>query len=441
MNIFGRGMRKAMTQMVNANNDLFKALFGYLGNGFELKKDEYAELRTVDGYEKNADGFSIASKCANLFAKIPIEPYINDELTEQDPVKEYFDKGLTDFTYFEFKQAWEVAAMISGENMVYNRYFEAGNNVGGIMAFDNMPVHLTDIIGAGWRQPIKEYKINTNPNVVLPAENVWHTRIFTNLDYEMGANFRGLSPVKVAANVIRAQNAGMNILARSYERGAPPFMIVNKSLKTQKESVEYQNLIDKTYKNKFWNSRNNSKNTMLPMTVGGDVDVKSIGFSTIQDLDIVNVSKNGLRILCNIWCVPAQLFNSAEDSTYSNMKEATKAMYDNRIIPDIDRYLEGLNAITVPKYGIEYRANTSSIPALQENKKELMDWIAIAMTKGLLTGDEALVILGQEATGLPEMQTRYIDFNLRPLGDDNELIPTDEETKKFFKEQGIKIYK
>ena len=65
---------------------------------------------------------------------------------------------------------------------------------------------------------------------------------------------------------------------------------------------------------------------------------------------------------------PVVLLNNTESSTYNNVKEAKKALYQNCVIPELLKIQDELNRWLAPMYGdnicIEY--DFSVIPELQE---------------------------------------------------------------------------
>jgi hypothetical protein len=58
----------------------------------------------------------------------------------------------------------------------------------------------------------------------------------------------------------------------------------------------------------------------------------------------------------------------------------------------------------------------SEVECLQENKAEKVKWVSQMFTDGIITGDQYLEFMGEETTGLPEMQIRYTNVNRMPAG-------------------------
>jgi hypothetical protein len=94
------------------------------------------------------------------------------------------------------------------------------------------------------------------------------------------------------------------------------------------------------------------------------------------DLKLIENHVTQLRKFCNLWSVDSSLFNDPANKTFNNRKEATKALYNEAVLPVLNRFLTGLNIWLLPEwsrldnknYTIE--ADTSGIESLQEDKEK-----------------------------------------------------------------------
>jgi len=73
-----------------------------------------------------------------------------------------------------------------------------------------------------------------------------------------------------------------------------------------------------------------------------------------SDVSLIEQYNASIKDLCNIYNVPVQLLNNTDSSTYNNMKEAKKALYQNAVIPELVKVRDELNrwlsATIRPKY-------------------------------------------------------------------------------------------
>ena len=52
-------------------------------------------------------------------------------------------------------------------------------------------------------------------------------------------------------------------------------------------------------------------------------------------MSLIEQYNASIKDLCNIYNVPVTLLNNTESSTYNNVKEAKKALYQNCVIPEL----------------------------------------------------------------------------------------------------------
>ena len=346
--------------------ELNRAFYEFFGPGNRFLTDNTSYFAIKQGYEKNADVFSIADKVSTYFASVDLIPYNiqTEEKSEFDPLKELFSQNNIDKTFREHRKEWELFGMITGNSIVHTPKYSFGNNAGEIMKFVNLPTQNIEIESGGIKRIISMYRFTMgDTSIGIPPEEIWHSRGFLNLNYDDGKNFMGISPVKVAAEVIRAQNNGYEMTATTYQNPLPPTIISQKNA-TQALTPEQRAAMDK-----LWAQKTGLKKAGKPFWSTGDLQAIRMGYENMKDLDIIGNSQNGRRILCNVWGVPSTLFNDMAAATESNAKQNMKSMYEGRIIPDMNMYLEGVNRIMIP-YNIEYRADWSKVPALQQDSLE-----------------------------------------------------------------------
>lgn len=78
----------------------------------------------------------------------------------------------------------------------------------------------------------------------------------------------------------------------------------------------------------------------------------------------------------------------------------------------------------------------SDIEALQDDKSKKSEWVSRMFQDGIITGDDYLELMGEERTGLPEMQIRYTNLNRVPLGFTE---PDVERSDKFYEQHGLSV--
>ncbi len=400
--------------------ELFRGLYPGLSKGTLLARDTQMEYYITNGYSSNPDTLGIVDKISNKFADIPIIPFKGEKELEKDPLDIIFSRTNSDYTKKEFMKEWELFGLITGNSIVNFDLLNIGNNSDLPKFLKMMPTQDTEIESGGWKQPVGKYKLRFNSMVEIDPENVWHTRLFLELVYRNGSNFMGMSPVRVAANVILSQNYGYDLSKDTLKSPIPPAIISRKDA----APVSSINKEKQSEMEKRWDAKVSARKSK-PFFGEGDYQVNKLGYENLKDLDIVNGSEHGLRVLCNVWGVPSQMFNDSESTTYNNMKSAERVMYTDRILPDMEKFVWGLNNIIFKKSGIHYEVDTSKLEALREDRLKTAQ--SMALHKDIVHPNEI-----RAALGLPELtddeieELRFSAF----MSDDNSadnLLNSDEK--------------
>ena len=87
---------------------------------------------------------------------------------------------------------------------------------------------------------------------------------------------------------------------------------------------------------------------------------------TPKDMDFTGMKNFSARDIALCFGVPSQLIGIPDAQTYSNFAEAKLALYNETIIPLLDRIQSDLNEWLVPRFGddLEMRYDIDSIPAM-----------------------------------------------------------------------------
>jgi HK97 family phage portal protein len=431
-----------MEMKVTEQNTLYRAIYEMLSTGMSLSKDSKMGDYVREGYEGNPDLFSIVTKLAGMFAQVMSNVKLvqtkgeQEEEVENDEISALFEQANYYQTFPEFCQEWAIFRYITGNSIVYAPRLTAGLNQGKLTGDGllMMPTQDVTIKSKGWRQPIGFYTMDINETYKIDIKDIWHERLAPTITYSEGRNFMGMSPVKVAHDIINSQNKGYEITAKMYSYGHPPGILSKEADSGDETTAEQESKFRERYRTKY----QGVDNMAIPIFTLGKLAYTKIGYDNLKELDIISMSEHGRRIFCNILQVPAQLFNDTAASTFNNMTEASKVIYTNRLIPDVSQFCMGFNKI-VKAYGdFRIKPDFSDIEALQEDKAKKSEWISRMFNDGIITGDDYLREMGHEETGLPEMQLRFTNINRIPLTatEDTEAV---ERSNKFYQEHGLSL--
>jgi HK97 family phage portal protein len=87
-------------------------------------------------------------------------------------------------------------------------------------------------------------------------------------------------------------------------------------------------------KDKFRKNYQGASNAGDVIITPKDLSWVNFGLSA-SDLSLIEQYNGTIKDLCNIYNIPVQLLNNTDSSTYNNMKEAKKALYQNAVIPEL----------------------------------------------------------------------------------------------------------
>ncbi|MCF8218770.1 MAG: phage portal protein [Bacteroidales bacterium] len=436
MNLFKSKHKKKLEQLekaisegrITSSQDVARILQN-LNSTLPLRRDSNMDKYVKEGFEGNSDVFGILMTLATKSAQIPIKIYkVQKNGKEIEQPNHEFAQLLRKPNFYqsqmEFRMAWHLFKYTTGDVMVRAARYSRGMSQGRIDKAGMMllPPQNIEIIAKG-NNPLGIYRAFINEQFDIAGENVWHER-FPSLTYEDGRNFRGTSPLKVAMNIINLQNAGQEQAAKLLKGGFPPGIVSFDEMQSGLTSTQEQQWRSK-YKSKY------QKDISIPIFTAGKVDFTQIGYSNLKDLQVLEMDENGTKKLCRTLSVPGMLFGVGE-TTYNNMLMAEKAMYQNRVLPDVQQFVDGLNTF-LPAYGdgLIAKADTSGIEALQADREKMVNVLEKAIRNGMASPNDGAEALGFERSDDPGMDDRYIQSGLIPISMSSGEMPVDENNAEY----------
>ena len=254
--------------------------------------------------------------------------------------------------------------------------------------------------------PIAGYRYTVNGVPRKPdfePEEILHLKMFHPLD-----DWYGLSPIEVAAKEIDISSMGRewNMKLLQNDCRPPGGIVVQGSLEDeQREHLE----------EKFEAKMQGYKNAGRPPVLEGGVKWEPWAI-TPKDMDWLNSDKMNSRKICSVFNIAPEIIGDAENKTYSNYKEARKALYIEAIIPDLDMLADEFNNWLTPAWDddrlvLEY--DKDSIEAIKEEQSAVYERQGIAWWR---TINEKRLSCGDDSIG-PAGDIVMIPANLIPLGD------------------------
>lgn len=223
----------------------------------------------------------------------------------------------------------------------------------------------------------------------------------------------GLSPMEAAAYGVDIHNAALAWNKALLDNNAKPSGALVYAPKRENApdflpDDQYNKLktqIDELYAGK--------ENAGRPMLLEGGLHWVQFSLSP-ADMDYINAKNTTARDICTAWGVPPQLLGIPGDNTYSNMKEARQALWEQKVLPLLYKIRDELNAWLVPMYkDAVYRImlDEDEIAALAPRREE--KWKKL-QDSTFLTINEKREALGYEEVDGGDVI--YISATLIPIG-------------------------
>ena len=227
------------------------------------------------------------------------------------------------------------------------------------------------------------YKYGSN---MFSEEEIIHFTM-PNPEEDETNELRGLSPVASIAKKIDIGNYSEEWMFRLLENGAMPAI----SVFSERPLTEDQR---RFLKEQFQKEYMGPEMVMKPLILEGLKPLR-MGFSP-NDINFQPLQVGILRRVANVYHVPSELLGDVEYKTYSNAKEAVKALYHWAVLPHLNELKEELNYRIVRQFGedlyIDY--DISGIDALSADLAELWDRVGKAKDRSIITINEAREELG-----------------------------------------------
>lgn len=430
-----------------------RAIYNYLGSSvvFNAENDESF---INDGYRQNATVYSLINIITRASGIIPFQVYekqsenkyqkyksltsglqttesmLRQRMIRKDAMVELEDTELHELlnrpnpaqSYNSFMTELIAFGLLTGNRYIYGIAPDSGVNAEKFKELYILPSQHMEINSGGLLEPVKDYSLNYNGTYKIPADLICHIKNFNPNYNGSGSNLYGQSPLKAGFRSLTTNNeavtTGVKYLQNQTARGI---------LTTQEEDgineVQAQQL-----KDKFRQSHQGSSNAGDILISPKKMSWVNFGLSA-SDLSLIEQYNASIKDLCNIYNVPVSLLNNTESSTFNNMREAKKSLYQNAVIPELIKVRDELNRWLVPKYGeklcIDF--DFTGIAELQEEMDKVVSqmssswWLTPnekreAMNYGMFEDNE-------------QMNEIFIPLNLAPLGGSDLTLEPETENK------------
>ena len=201
-------------------------------------------------------------------------------------------------------------------------------------------------------------------------------------------DYYGLSPLAAAARGVDVFNAGQAHNLAILQNGARPTGAwVSSSTLTDDQ---FENLRAQLDEASALGHRGR------PLLLEGGIDWKELGLNP-RDLDFLAGQADAGRQIHAVYGVHPVL-TGLQEGTYENQREASRSLLNMAVFPFLDGFFGELTRWIAPLYGPGLRVtfDRQAFPAFTDDEGEAIDRASTAYEKGIVTRNEARLMLGYE---------------------------------------------
>jgi HK97 family phage portal protein len=422
------------------------------------KKAQFFDLNDHDvisnGYNTNPFVYAVVNKLALLMASVPlrvqkvvkVDKYakykaldwnlkaehqeLKGEALENVPdhrMQILLDEPNSEYGDFDFRKNRYINLLVTG-----NSYIEALQPTEGrppIELWNLPPLAVTLNESNNFYDKIVEAYFNWGvTSKTIPKDKLLHSKY-----YNPTGSVYGLSPLSAARKAVQQVNDGDTWNAALLQNGAKPEFIIivaSGTPDTEKKKLKQR------WKDEYSGPHNANKD---PIVMEEDfMKLEQLGY-TVKDMDWSKSQLTNMRKVYDVYGVGSEIFNDPENKIQSNKREAMRALYTDRLLPEVEDFASELQRFLLPKYkedNLVITPDITGIDALNEEK----DKVASRMAQSKwLTMNEKREEMGYERLDIPEFDEPWLGFNELPLSEILMSQPDiiEEDAEKLLKEYSM----
>lgn len=392
--------------------------------------DRNYESFAREAYGRNVIAYRCISMIANAVASVEWEVFQGGQKLEKHPLYNLLSRPNPMQSGSELMESIASFYSISG-----NVYLEAGYASNSTGYNSNPPAWLYSLrpdrmkaIGGNSGMPSAyRYEVGGQhkdfPVARNGKSNILHMRSFNPVN-----DWYGMADTEAAAYSIDQHNASAAWNQALLQNSAMPSgALVTKGSLDEQQFERLKDQFDSRYAS--------PKNAGKPLLLEGEMEWKQMGTSP-KDMDWLEGRREAAREIALGYGVPPMLLGIPGDNTYSNQREARLALWEETILPLLDKITDSFNYWLVPRYGdgiyLTYdMENISALRLRREMQRESLEKATF------MTINEKRKAMGmEEIEGGDEL---FIDSSKIPLGFDYNAPPqtASEAMAKSLKEIGF----
>jgi len=280
-------------------------------------------------------------------------------------------------TFGDLVEQWCGFKLITGNSFIYGKLIEGGANNGKPFELYALPSqYMAVIANINVFPPTRVgYQLYYGSMWSFDPKEILHDKYFNPQWNVTGNQLYGQSPLMAAARNLTRSNEAKTAAVASFQNGGPAGVLFMNDDRFDPISGQQQAQALK----KAVSEKGGSLNFNSIAVSGYKVDWKQIGLSPVE-LNIIESEKWDMKALCNIYGVPSQLLNDADNKTYNNQIEGEKALTLRCAIPLLVGIRDNLNRKLRSDWGyagqnIYIDFDPTVYAELESNKADQVKWL------------------------------------------------------------------
>jgi HK97 family phage portal protein len=276
-----------------------------------------------------------------------------------------------------------------------------------------------DTVYIGWYE--YRHSQSSDPALIDPADVVHFRNGFD------PANIRkGLSDLAALYREVATDNEAANWSASLLRNMGVPGVIISPGGDAELDERDAEG-VKASFQARFSGDQRGA-----PMVMSGKTTVSVLSFNPeqMQLRELRRIPEERVSAIFGTPAVVVGLGAGLDRSTYSNMAEAREAAYESNIIPTQRLFAAEMDTQLVPDFGDPTRLRVgfdlSKVRVLQDDQNALHERARLNLGAGLLTLNQALEMIGEEALPGPDGEIRFLPSNVTPTVADDLLPPEPE---------------
>ena len=326
------------------------------------------------GYERNAPFYAACNIIAQTVADIPV--YVDS--THNGKVVQTYNHPILalmerDMSRTEFMERLTLYLIVTGETYAQVIFAERPKRPLGLICVPSQ--NMNPIMG-DYRNPIQGFRYEDKKDIDFKKEEIIYITRPSLRDY-----FKGMSAGVPLAELIDLNNACITWNKNVALAGGMPTVVAKSSGMTKEEGERLRD---------GWQAQSGANNSHRLKIVSENVELVKLN-DNIHDSEWSKAVEQSMRMIFMAFGVSSELMNDAGNKTYSNYREARKALYMEASIPLARKIYGAITKQLSPYYDDKPKIclDVDKIESIQEDRGFAVERLTKAVEAGILTPNEA----------------------------------------------------